>query len=239
MTSIVGPLKTRHLCAETVVQEFDVLVMFELGFNCQMLWIRFIRGVDMAEIVLYHHALGLTPGVIEFGETLRRAGNIVHTPDLFKGQVFDDLTSGVAYADQIGFDEILKRGEDAVQGLSNNLVYIGFSLGVVPAQKLAQTRIGALGAVFLYSCLPISQFGTSWPADVPVQIHAMDADPFFVNEGDIDAARKFVEKAENAALFLYPGEQHIFADSSLPSYDADASRLLIDRVLNFLKRMGE
>lgn len=189
----------------------------------------------MTEIVLYHHALGLTKGVIEFAETLRRAGHIVHTPDLFEKQVFEDLEEGVAHVHDIGFAEILKRGEDAIQGLPNDLVYIGFSLGVVPAQKFAQTRPGALGAVFLYSCLLLSQFGKSWPENVPVQIHAMEADPYFVNDGDIDSAREFVEKVEKAELFLYPGDQHLFADSSLPSYDASASTILINRVLDFLK----
>jgi dienelactone hydrolase len=62
----------------------------------------------------------------------------------------------------------------------------------------------------------------------------MDADPFFVDEGDIDAARALVESAEQAELFLYPGGQHLFADSSLPSYDADAAALLSRRVLDFL-----
>jgi dienelactone hydrolase len=189
----------------------------------------------MTEIVLYHHALGLTPGVIEFAETLRHAGHIVHTPDLFEKRVFENIEEGVKHVHEIGFAEILKRGADAIQELPNDLVYVGFSLGVVPAQKLAQTRIGALGAVFLYSCLPLSEFGTSWPEKVPVQIHAMEADPHFVNDGDIDSAREFVVKVEKAELFLYPGDQHLFADSSLPSYNADASAILINRVLQYLE----
>ena len=62
----------------------------------------------------------------------------------------------------------------------------------------------------------------------------MDADPIFVGEGDIDAARALVAEADQAELLLYPGDQHYFADSSLPSYDAEASALLIQRVLDFL-----
>lgn len=189
----------------------------------------------MTEIILYHHVLGLTPGVIDFAETLRSKGHIVHTPDLFDRQIFDNLENGIAYANEIGFDEILRRGENAVNELPKNLVYIGFSLGVIPAQKLAQIRTGALGAIFLHSCLPVSEFGSSWPEDVPVQIHAMESDPFFVNDGDMDAAHEFVDEVEKAELFLYPGNQHLFADSSLPTYDAEASRLLMERVLDFLK----
>ena len=140
----------------------------------------------------------------------------------------------MGFVRELGFAEILKRGESAVDGLPAELVYAGFSLGVVPAQKLAQTRPRARGALLFYSCLPVSEFGSAWPTGVPVQVHAKDADPFFVDDGDIDAAHELVADAEEAELFLYPGDQHIFADSSLPSYDAEASELLMQRTLDFL-----
>jgi dienelactone hydrolase len=188
----------------------------------------------MAEIVLFHHAQGLTPGVTAFADELRQAGHIVHTPDLFDGHTFDSIEKGMSFVKQLGFSEVLERGERAVEGLPMELVYAGFSLGVVPAQKLAQTRPGARGALLFYSCIPVSEFGQAWPKGVPVQIHGMDADPIFVGEGDIDAARALVEEAEDGELFLYPGDQHYFADSSLPSYDAEATALLLQRVLKFL-----
>ena len=191
----------------------------------------------MAEIILYHHALGLTPGVVAFADRLRQAGHIVHTPDLFDGRTFDDLEKGMKFVEELGFGEVIARGERAVNGLPAELVYAGFSLGVVPAQMLAQTRAGALGALFFYSCVPVSEFGPSWPKGVPVQVHGMDADPIFVGEGDIDAARALVEEAEEGELFLYPGDQHYFADSSLPSYNAEATALLMQRVLDFLQSL--
>lgn len=155
-------------------------------------------------------------------------------PDLFDGRTFDDLETGMRFVEELGFGEVIERGEQAVAGLPAELVYAGFSLGVVPSQKLAQTRVGARGALLFYACVPVSEFSSAWPKGVPVQVHAKDADPFFVGEGDIDAARSLVEEAEDAEMFLYPGEQHIFADSSLPSYDANASALLMQRVLEFL-----
>ena len=188
----------------------------------------------MVEIVLFHHAQGLTPGVTAFADELRHAGHIVHTPDLFDGQIFDSIEKGMSFVKELGFSEVMERGERAVEGLPMELVYAGFSLGVVPAQKLAQTRPGARGALLFYSCIPVSEFGQAWPKGVPVQIHGMDADPIFVGEGDIDAARALVEEAEDGELFLYPGDQHYFADSSLPSYDAEATALLLQRVLKFL-----
>jgi dienelactone hydrolase len=190
----------------------------------------------MAEVVLFHHAHGLTPGIAAFAGELRRAGHTVHTPDLFEGRTFGSLEEGMGYAQEIGFpDEVIARGARAVGGLAAELVYAGFSLGVLPAQKLAQTRPGARGALLFYSCVPVTAFGSAWPDGVPVQVHGMDADPVFVGEGDIDAARALVEQAEDAELFLYPGDQHYFADSSLPSYDPDATALLIQRVLGFLR----
>jgi dienelactone hydrolase len=190
----------------------------------------------MTEVVLFHHAQGLTPGVVAFADELRRAGHTVHTPDLFEGHTFDTVEEGVGYAQEIGFGEVMERGVRAVDGLPDDLVYSGFSLGVMPAQQLAQTRTGARGALLFHACVPVTEFSPSWPDGVPVHVHAMDADPFFVDEGDIDAARALVEEAENAELFLYPGNQHLFADSSLPSYDAGATTLLKQRVLEFLAR---
>lgn len=189
----------------------------------------------MAEVVLFHHAQGLTPGIIAFADQLRAAGHTVHTPDLFDGHTFDTLEEGLGYAGKVGFGAVTDRGVRAAEGLRAEVVYAGFSLGVVAAQQLAQTRAGARGALLFHSCIPVSEFGSSWPDGVPVQVHGMDADSFFVDDGDLAAARALVEEAADAELFLYPGEQHLFADSSLSSYDAGASALLTERVLDFLR----
>ena len=145
----------------------------------------------MAEIVLFHHVQGLTPGVNAFADELRAAGHTVHTPDLFDGHTFPTLEEGIAHAGAVGFGNLLDRGVAAAESLGTNLVYGGFSLGVMPAQKLAQTRPGARGALFFYSCLPVTEFGSEWPAGVPVQVHGMDADPIFAEEGDLDAAPRW------------------------------------------------
>lgn len=193
----------------------------------------------MAEVLLFHHAQGQTPGFHAFVDELRRAGHTVHSPDLFEGRTFGSIDEGLAYVGESGgFLEAIERGVRTADELPSELVYGGFSLGVLPAQKLAQTRAGARGALLFYSAVPISEFGSSWPAGVPVQVHGMDADPFFVDEGDIEAARGIVDQAEDGELFLYPGDQHYFADSSLPSYDEGATRLLTQRVVAFLEARG-
>jgi dienelactone hydrolase len=192
----------------------------------------------MAEVVLFHHALGLSPGIAAFADELRSEGHTVHAPDLFEGRTFDSIESGMAFVEGVGFGEVIQRGAGAARELPAEVVYLGFSLGVLPAQMLAQTRPGARGAVFLYSCVPVTEFGEEWPKDVPVQVHGMDADPFFVGEGDVDAARELIAQAEDGELFLYPGDQHYFADATLPSYDEQAATLLRRRVLDFLAAHG-
>lgn len=188
----------------------------------------------MAEVVLFHHALGLTPGLVSFAGELRQSGHTVHTPDLYQGRTFSSLEQGVAHVKEVGFAELLDRALRAVEELPAELVYAGFSLGVMPAQKFAQTRAGARGALLFDACVARSEFGTSWPPAVAVQIHAKENDPEFDNGWDLPAAREIAAEAADGELFLYPGDQHLFADSSLPWYDPEAAELLTRRVLDFL-----
>jgi dienelactone hydrolase len=187
----------------------------------------------VAEVLLFHHAQGLTPGCLSFADELRAAGHVVHAPDLYDGNTFDDLDDGVGYAKEVGFDTISERGRLAAEGLPNEIVYAGFSLGAMPGQMLAQTRPGAKGALLFHSCIPPAEFGGDWPEGVPVQIHLMEADEWAL-EGDLDAARELDETVESAELFLYPGDRHLFADNSLPDYDENAATLLKQRALSFL-----
>jgi dienelactone hydrolase len=193
----------------------------------------------MTELILFHHAQGLTDGVRAFADELRGAGHVVHVPDLYEGKTFAELADGVGHAEQIGFDTIIERGRVAAGGLSNEIVYAGFSLGVLPAQMLAQTRADARGALLFNGCIPPSEFGSPWPEGVPVQIHMMDGDEWVLppNE-DLEAARGLAETVDGAELFLYPGDRHLFADSSLPGYDERAATLLEQRALAFLDALG-
>ena len=187
----------------------------------------------MAEILLFHHALGLTPGVRAFADDLRGVGHTVHTPDMYEGKTFTDLDEGVGYARTTGFQTVIERGVAAANELPHDIVYAGFSLGVMPAQQLAQTRPGAKGALLFDGCLPVSEFGERWPDGVPVQIHIMEDDPW-AGEGDLKAAKELSWSTKGAELFLYAGDQHLFADRSTPGYDERAAALLKERVLRFL-----
>ena len=192
----------------------------------------------MTEVILFHHAQGLTDGVRAFADELRAAGHTVTVPDLYDGATFATLDEGIEYAGEIGFATVVDRGQDAVDSLPNELVYAGFSLGAMPAQMLAQTRPNPKGALLFHACIDPKEFGMPWPEGVPVQIHAMEEDELFVEDGDLDAARGLVKSSSDAELFLYPGLEHLFADSSLPSYDEAAAALLMERVLSFLAAVG-
>ena len=187
----------------------------------------------MAEVLLFHHAQGQTSGFLAFVDELRRAGHTIHTPDLYDGHTFESLDDGLAHARQVGFGNLLERGVRAADELPSELVYAGFSLGVMPAQELAQTRPGAKGALLFSAAFPASEFGGSWPPGVPLQIHMMEDDEWATE--DLPAARELVDTIDGAELFLYPGDRHLFADDSLPDYDESAATLLERRVLAFLK----
>jgi dienelactone hydrolase len=193
------------------------------------------RRQDMAEVVLFHSVLGQTRGFQAFADDLRAAGHTVHTPDVLDGQTFDDVEAGVANIDAIGFDTARERAVQAAADLPAEVVYAGFSFGAMPAEELAITRRGAVGALLFDSCAPPSYWG-GWPAGVPVQVHGMEADPWFAGE-DLAAARDLAKQVEGAELFLYPGDAHLFTDRSMPWHDGTASELLLKRVLAFLGRL--
>lgn len=196
----------------------------------------------MAEVVLFHHVQGLTPGVQAFAEALRAGGHTVHAPDLFDGALAATIDEGIALVGSIGDDELAARADAAVANLPPALVFAGFSYGGATAQRLAQTRPGARGALLYESFVSLTapwSFGP-WPDGVAVEVHGKDGDPFFAGEGDLDAARHLVETvgSELAALHVYPGDAHLFTDSSLPQYDADATALVLERSRAFLDRLS-
>jgi dienelactone hydrolase len=187
----------------------------------------------VAEILLFHHAQGQTPGFLSFADDLRAAGHTVHAPDLYEGKTFDSLEDGVGYAREAGFATVAGRGVAAADALPAGLVYGGFSLGAAPAQRLAQNRPGTKGALLFHAAFPLSEFGDSWPPGVPLQIHMMDGDEWALE--DLPAARELVETIDGAELFIYPGDKHLFADSSLADYDEQAAAQLQERVLELLR----
>lgn len=194
----------------------------------------------MTEVLLFHHVQGLTDGVRAFADDLRAGGHVVHTPDLFDGHTFTSIDDGFGYVRSLEDGEIDRRAEAALEPLPTDLVYAGFSFGVMRAQRLAQTRPGARGALLYESCIPVSgewAFGP-WPDGLPVQVHGAEGDEFFAE--DLPAAQELVATVgpELAELFTYPLDEHLFTDRSLAAYDAEAAGLVTQRSLDFLARVG-
>lgn len=190
----------------------------------------------MSDVLMFHHALGLTRGLESFADDIRAAGHTVTTPDLFDGKKFPTIADGIAHAEKIGFDVIIQRGEKAAEGMGDRLIVAGFSLGALPAQKLAQTRPGVRGCILYNSAAPLSEFGESWPAEVALQIHMTEHDRW--GEDDQEAAEELVTQADHAALHVYPGTGHLVCDSSFADYDAPTAARILERSLAFIAKYG-
>jgi dienelactone hydrolase len=187
------------------------------------------------EVVLYHSAYGLRPAIVEFADKLRAAGHIVHTPDLYDGEVFSDRNDAIRKIQEVGFDNLLERAVAAVARLTHNLVYAGFSNGGTCAELLAATRSEARGAILIHAPLMVRDLGwKTWPSNVPVQVHFADKDPI-KNQAVIDALRaKVSQSGSSFEQFDYVAPGHLFADPAFPAYDANAADLMTRRVLEFL-----
>lgn len=188
----------------------------------------------MATLLLFHHALGLTEGMSAFADTLRDAGHRVATPDLFDGRVFSDLDEGVAYAEGLDRDEVAALAATALVDLGTPAVVGGFSFGSMSAQRLAQTRQDVLGAILYHGGVDPSWFGSPWPAALPLQLHEAEGDPW----AEPDEKAALIAAAPLAESFVYPGAGHLLADSSSPDHDPESARLITERTLAFLERVG-
>ena len=184
----------------------------------------------MAEILLFHHAGGLTEGVVGFAQTLRDAGHTVHAPDLFDGRTFDDVHDGVAYAGSVGEESFAGKATEIAASMPSDLVYGGMSMGAARAAEQLLSRPGAKGAFFLYGAIAPSWWGATWPAGVPSQAHVTEGDEW----REPDAEAEYLAQVPGAELFVYPGSGHLFAEPGHPDYDQDAAELATSRVLAFL-----
>lgn len=187
----------------------------------------------MADIMLFHHAQGLTDGVRAFAARLEAHGHCVFLPDLYDGANYNTLDEGVEHAERVGLDELTARGVAAAEDLPPASVFAGFSLGALPAQKLAQLRPGALGAVLYHGGVPADTFGTAWPAAVALQIHLAEDDEW----SELDVAQTLARAAPRGELYVYPGSAHLITDSSLDEYDPETTDLILHRTITFLEHL--
>lgn len=190
----------------------------------------------MAEILLFHHARGLTPGVQRFADVLRDAGHTVHAPDLYEGRTFDDTESGVEHMNELGRDVLAQRAAGAAAGVPDGLVYAGMSMGCGYAAWLAlQHRPGsARGMLFLFGAPDPRWFETDWPEGLPaIALQTLD-DPW--REASEDEG--FRTRVPGGELVDYPGSGHLFLDDSTDDYDEAVAAQATERILTWLAGLG-
>ena len=184
----------------------------------------------MAEVVLFHHALGLTPGVAEFAQGWRDVGHVVHVPDLYEGRTFSDLDEAVEFVDAMGMEHWIAAAGAAGAEHPTATCFAGFSLGSACAQFVAQSTPGARAALLFHGALSLATMELAWPEGLSLQVHTAEADPWV----ELDEAQNLIESVDGAELFLYPGSRHLFADASWGDYDEPSARLLNERALALL-----
>lgn len=188
----------------------------------------------MIDVIVYHHALGVTAGVQAFADRLIAAGHRVMVPDLYEGETFATVDEGVEHAEAVGFDTIIDRGVAAATATDGRFAVVGFSLGVLPAQNLAQTHRRAAGAVLCHAAIPLGTFADSWPEGVALQLHNAPDDGW----GDFAEAEALAAAVPGAELFAYETSAHLAADSSTDDYNADIAEQIIGRTLALLAALA-
>lgn len=189
----------------------------------------------MTDVAIFHSVLGVRPGVLDAEDRLRAAGHRVLVVDQYDGRVFDDYHEADAFAQAIGYPELMDRAVAQVAGLPDRFVTLGFSNGGGMAEFVA-TRRRVAGVLMLSGTLPLAMLGAdAWPAGVPAQIHYTQDDPFRNQEWLAAVATAVLDAPAKLERFDYPGSGHLFTDPSRPDeYDAAAAALLYERVLAFL-----
>ena len=191
----------------------------------------------MAELLLLHHALGVTPALQRLAARFRDAGHTVVLPDLFEGQVFGTVEEGMAHVESVGMDTLAARGEDTASDLDPGFVVCGISLGAIAAQRIGVDHDAVAAVMAVSSCLPPGYLPGPWPHSVPLRVVASKGDTMFNEEGDLDAARGYVD-AGVARLKLLDGGEHLFMEANDPDSVA-ATAWLTETLLHLLDRVDE
>jgi dienelactone hydrolase len=195
-------------------------------------------GVAMTTVAIFHSVLGVRAGVLDAAERLRQDGHVVLVPDLFEGRTFDEYPPAMTFAwQELGQESLLRRASDAVAGLPEGFVTVGFSLGCVLAGYLATQRTVS-GVVMASGAVPVSLLGPDvrWPSGVPAQTHSTVDDPWREQEELEHAVRDVEEGGGTIEVFDYPGSGHLFTDPTLPhEYDPAATEVFWSRVVPFLR----
>ncbi|MFE9728262.1 dienelactone hydrolase family protein [Streptomyces sp. NPDC005794] len=189
--------------------------------------------MGLMNIMLFHSTFGLRPAVHAAADRLRAAGHEVRVPDLFEGHTFDTVEDGMAFKEEVGKDELLKRAVLAAAPYSDQgLVYAGFSFGASVAQTLALGDAKARGLLLLHGTSDIAESASV--DELPVQLHVADPDPFESHDWLNSWYLQMQRTGADVEVYRYPGAGHLYTDPDLPDHDADAAELTWKVSLGFL-----
>ncbi|KPC81399.1 MULTISPECIES: dienelactone hydrolase family protein [Streptomyces] len=189
--------------------------------------------MDRMNIMLFHSTCGLRPAVHASAERLRAAGHEVRVPDLFEGHTFETVEDGMAFKEQLGKDELLKRAVLAAAPYSDQgLVYAGFSFGASVAQTLALGDAKARGLLLLHGTSDIAENASV--DELPVQLHVADPDPFESHDWLTSWYLQMQRTGADVEVYRYPGAGHLFTDPDLPDFDQAAAELAWKVAIGFL-----
>ncbi|MER5993144.1 dienelactone hydrolase family protein [Streptomyces viridosporus] len=187
-------------------------------------------------IMLFHSTYGLGPAVHRAADRLRAAGHEVFTPDLFEGRTFTTVEEGMAYGEETGKEELLRRAVLAAAPYSERgLVYAGFSFGASVAQTLALGDGHARGLLLLHGTSDIA--ANASVDDLPVQLHVAEPDPFETDDWLSAWYLQMRRAGADVEVYRYAGAGHLYTDPDLPDWDEEAAEATWRVALGFLESL--
>ncbi|MFJ9677403.1 dienelactone hydrolase family protein [Streptomyces sp. NPDC101194] len=189
--------------------------------------------MGLMNIMLFHSTYGLRPAVHAAADRLRAAGHEVHVPDLFEGHTFETVEEGLAFKEEVGKDELLRRAVLAAAPYSDRgLVYAGFSFGASTAQTLALGDEKARGLLLFHGTSDIAENASV--DELPVQLHVADPDPFETHDWLNSWYLQMQRTGADVEIYRYPGAGHLFTDPELSDFDLASAELAWKVSLGFL-----
>jgi len=189
----------------------------------------------MAEILLFHHAYGLTDGLRALAARLIAEGHTVHCPDCYAGVTFRNIDDGVKHLQRIGHDAVEEVARRSAREFRNADVVMGFGLGAMQAQLLAQDLRRIRGCLLMGGAFTPSALGGMWRSNTSLEIHLSDPDEW-VQPAELEG---LLYHAPHANVYRYTNKGHLFIDECSRDYDADAADLFEERLETWLADLDQ
>jgi len=189
-------------------------------------------------VVVLHAWWGLNDDIRAYADRLAGQGYAVLAPDLFKGQVTDQVAEAERLSQEGDANHPEAIAFDAVDRLAAQLpanaplATLAFSFGAPYAIWTPSERPSVVATVVYYGA-----WADTWVTGsrAPLLGHFAEDDPFTSAEEVTDVAAAFRDAGREMTSHVYPGTKHWFAEPSRPEFDEAAANLAWDRTLAFLR----